>query len=176
MKTHPDHIPPVSHQTVRLTRGSHRSPTDGVCVMELASMLAGEDFSDHPRAVCPVIGGFLRTYNDSVDDDRRQDLYRYAAKVVGTRGSRQVQRARARMCRRFTAAGRRPWPLLSGRLSTERAATRAALTAADPTAGPGHDAALAFVDQLIAIGSTGRRDELSAATASVGSEAEVARL
>lgn len=155
MTFHPDHVSTASHQTARLTRGSHRSPDDGVCVMELASMLAGEDFSDHPHSVCPVIGGFLRTYNDSVDDDRRQDLYRYAAKVVGTRSSRQIRHARARLCRRLAAAGRRSWPLLSGRLSTERAATRAALTAADPTAGPGHDAALTFVDELIAVGGPG---------------------
>ena len=33
-----------SHQTVRLARGKHSSPRDGVCVMELASMLAGEQF------------------------------------------------------------------------------------------------------------------------------------
>ena len=58
-------------------------------------MLAGEQFSDHPASVCPVIGSFLRAYNDSVDDDRRQDLYAYASKVVGTRTSAEGQRARA---------------------------------------------------------------------------------
>lgn len=176
MPFHPDHVSTASHQTARLTRGSHRSPDDGVCVMELASMLAGEDFGDHPDSVCPVIGGFLRTYNDSVDDDRRQDLYRYAAEVVGTRSSRQVRLARARLCRRLTAAGRRSWPLLSGRFSSERAATRAALTAADPTAGPGHAAALAFVDELIAVGAEERRDEPSLPTKGIGSGAEAARL
>ena len=58
-------------------------------------MLAGEQFSDHPASVCPVIGSFLRAYNDSVDDGRRQDLYTYASKVVGTRTSAEGQRARA---------------------------------------------------------------------------------
>jgi hypothetical protein len=84
-----------SHQTVRLSKGKHSSPDNGACVMELASMLAGEPFSDHPVSVCPVIGAFLRTYNDSIDTERRQDLYAYAAKVVGSRGSEQLQRARA---------------------------------------------------------------------------------
>ena len=64
-------------------------------MMELASMLAGEPFGDHPKSVCPVIGAFLRDYNDSVPGDRRQDLYRYAAVVVDTRASKRVQRARA---------------------------------------------------------------------------------
>jgi hypothetical protein len=63
--------------------------------MELASMLAGEPFSDHPISVCPVIGAFLRAYNDAIDDDRRQDLYAYAARAVGTRRSISIQRARA---------------------------------------------------------------------------------
>jgi hypothetical protein len=63
--------------------------------MELASMLAGEPFSDHPASVCPVIGSCLRAYNDWIDDDRRQDLYLYASKVVGTRANQDVQRARA---------------------------------------------------------------------------------
>jgi hypothetical protein len=84
----------TSHQTVRLSRGRHADPADGACVMELASMLAGERFTDHPRSVCRVIAAFLRTYNDSIDDRRRQDLYRCAAQVVGTRASRATERAR----------------------------------------------------------------------------------
>jgi hypothetical protein len=63
--------------------------------MELASMLAGEPFSDHPVSVCPVIGSLLRAYNDSIDSERRQDLYACAAKVVGSRAPVHVQDARA---------------------------------------------------------------------------------
>jgi predicted methyltransferase len=63
--------------------------------MELASMLAGEPFTDHPASVCPVIGSFLRAYNDAIDDRRRQDLYAYASMVVGTRTSVDLQRKRA---------------------------------------------------------------------------------
>lgn len=156
MTFHPDGVSVVSHQTVRLTRGSHRAPADGACVMELASMLAGEEFSDRPRSVCPVIGAFLRSYNDSIDDDARQRLYSYAAKVVGTRGGRRARRARARRCRRFAAG--RPWPLLAGRWSGERAGIRAGLAAADPSAGPGREAALRFLDELISTGAC-RPDE-----------------
>ncbi|MGZ4170664.1 MAG: hypothetical protein ACXVRN_04800, partial [Solirubrobacteraceae bacterium] len=83
------------YQTVRLSRGRHTSPDDGACVMELASMLAEEPFSDHPPSVCPVIAAFLRVYNDAVDDERRQDLYAYAAKVVGSRAGEEVTAIRA---------------------------------------------------------------------------------
>jgi hypothetical protein len=84
-----------SYQTVKLARGRHVSPEAGVCVMELSSMLAGEPFSDRPRSVSPVIAGFLRAYNDLIDDRRRQDLYRCAAEVLGTAGPREVELARA---------------------------------------------------------------------------------
>ena len=88
-------MPRATYQTIKLSKGKHASPDDGACVMELASMLAEEPFSDHPASSCPVIGSFLRAYNDSIDDGRRQDLYVFAAKVVGSRTSINVQRARA---------------------------------------------------------------------------------
>jgi hypothetical protein len=92
----------VSYQTITLSKGKHASPHDGACVMELASMLAREPFSDHPRSVCPVIGSFLRAYNDRIDDERRQDLYACAAKVVGSRASQDVEHARAERLRAWT--------------------------------------------------------------------------
>jgi hypothetical protein len=74
-----------------------------MCVMELASTLAGERFTDHPRSVSPVIAALLREYNDAVDDDRRQALIPSAAQAVGTRGCRMLERARARRCVRWAA-------------------------------------------------------------------------
>jgi hypothetical protein len=101
---------PVSYQTIKLSKGRHSSPEDGACVMELASMLAGEPFSDHPVSVCPVIGSCLRAYNDWIDDDRRQDLYGYASSVVGTRAPADVQRARAARVTAWAGeAARRRW-------------------------------------------------------------------
>jgi hypothetical protein len=63
--------------------------------MELASMLAGERFSDRPSAVCPVVAAVVRAYNDALDDQRRQDLLRFASDAVGTRGGFDLQRRRA---------------------------------------------------------------------------------
>jgi hypothetical protein len=94
----------VSHQTIRIDRGKHAAPEEGACVMELASMLGGESFSDRPRSVCPVVAGFLRGYNDLVDDDRRQDLYGYASEVVGSAGDRVMRWRRRRMLRRWARA------------------------------------------------------------------------
>jgi len=88
----------VSFQTVRLARGRHRAPQDGACVMELASMIAHEPFTDQPDSVCRVIAAVLRSYNDAVNDARRQDLYGCAAAVLGTRAPDSVERARAAHC------------------------------------------------------------------------------
>jgi hypothetical protein len=94
---------PVTHQTIQLSKGKHSSPEEGACVMELASMLAGEPFSDHPRSVCPVIAAVMRRYNDALDDWRRQDLYAYAARVVGSRGSARLERNRTDYLRTWIA-------------------------------------------------------------------------
>lgn len=157
-----DQIP--SHQTVRLSRGRHKSVAEGACVMELASMLAGEAFTDDPRSVSPVIADFLRTYNDLLDDDRRQDLYRYAAEVVGTRARRRVERRRARECRRWACAaverslrgpwGRRVWTVLRLVPRCDTAAKTAAYTAvwsAEPDDDAAHLAALELIERLISM-------------------------
>jgi hypothetical protein len=159
----------ASHQTVRLSQGKHRDPDHGACVMELASMLAAEPFSDRPRCVDPVIAGFLRTYNDGIDDRRRQDLYTLAAEVVGTRTVSSVQAERARLCLRWAqerygdkARGMRRLlphrPLLpDGRLGDDAAGTlagRVAVKQACKRRAEGtHEAALASVRGLLAVGA-----------------------
>src|SRR5215218_7369071 len=91
----------VSHQTVRLARGRHASQHAGVCVMELASMLAHEPFSDRSPSISPTIGAFLRTYNDGLSDERRQDLFAAAALVIGSARGRAIERQRIDACLRF---------------------------------------------------------------------------
>jgi len=71
-------------------------------------MLAAEPFTDEPRCVCPVIAEFLRTYNDEVDDRRRQDLLAYASLVVNTRGNHAIERRRANLCLDWWLAASRP--------------------------------------------------------------------
>jgi hypothetical protein len=92
---------PPSYQTVQLQPGAHFGPEDGVCVMELASMLAGEPFSDHPRSVSKPLAALLRGYNDALDDTRRQTLKPYASACVGTGGGRAADRRRRTLVRRW---------------------------------------------------------------------------
>lgn len=163
----------VNHQTIRLSKGKHAAPTEGACVMELASMLAGEPFSDRPATACPVIGGFLRAYNDRIDEERRQDLYRYAAEVVGTRGTADVERARERRCLEWADERRRErsrplrWiarsspPVVDRRLGLDAAGTYAARSIRRHTDRT-HQAALALVDELIGMGRGDRDGGVSA--------------
>jgi hypothetical protein len=93
-----------STSSVRLEPGRHRSPGDGVCVVELASMIAGEKFTDRPNCVCPVIGSFLRSWNDRAGYADRQRLHPYASLVVGTAGSRRISRIRRDVCLSYAGA------------------------------------------------------------------------
>lgn len=169
----------ASHQTVRLSRGKHGSPLEGACVMELASMLAGEPFSDRPRSVCPAIGAFMRIYNDRLDDERRQDLYAYAARIVGTTAGAKVVDARIRACDEFAreAAARRPRALARlrrarmGPSATPSAAGVAAARAISRIDDDVHAKALAFVDRLIGIGAEERAGALAQGQAMEGAQA-----
>jgi hypothetical protein len=154
----------MSYQTIRLSRGRHTSAEHGACVMELASMLAGDSFTDHPSSVCPVIGAFVRAYNDRVDDTRRQDLYRYAAELVGSTGPASVRQARAdrltawaqerwgsRWTRRFLPAA---WRLVGvERQPSEDVLGTHAVRAIWRINDASHAAVLSLVDELLLIGA-----------------------
>ncbi len=84
----------TSFQTIRLSRGRHRSPREGTCVAELVSMLAGERYSDRPKCLCPALAAFVRGYNDGLDDHHRQDLLALAPDLVDTRCGEAVTTAR----------------------------------------------------------------------------------
>ncbi len=150
----------LNHQTVRLAAGRHRSPRFGVCVMELASMLSEGPFSDRPRNASPVIGAYLRTYNDGLDDDRRQDLYELAALIVGTAARRSVERERASRCLEFAChlgaglpAGRGAIGIASAEASGSWAALAALRDGPSPKT---HEQALTFAHDLIRM-APGRR-------------------
>ena len=89
---------PLRIDSLRLEPGSHASPQEGVCIVELASILAKEKFSDEPDCVCDVIGAFLRSWNDRASYVDRQRLRPYAERIVGTRSGRAITRKRRDIC------------------------------------------------------------------------------
>ncbi len=145
---------PATYQTVRLAPGRHARPDEGVCVMELASMLAGEPLTDRPCTVSPLLAALLRGYNDGLDADRRQSLKRYAADCLGTAQGRVPERERRHLLRTWLAAADSPLAALGVRLRVldvqhlGRSLGSRVRTGADPDL---HRRTLALLDELIAV-------------------------
>ncbi|MDP9444062.1 MAG: hypothetical protein M3P83_06830 [Actinomycetota bacterium] len=66
-----------------LSRGKHRNPRKGACFMELASYLAGERWSDHPRCTHPLLSALARLVNDCTSDSGRSRLAQLIPSVIG---------------------------------------------------------------------------------------------
>ena len=162
-----------SSSPVRLEPGRHRSPNDGVCVVELASMIGGEKFTDRPDCVCAVIGSFLRSWNDRAGYADRQRLHQYASRVVGTGGYRRISKIRRDLCLSYAGANLDRGPL---RRAVVRLRMRAriawsvgifpsiwlkegagAYAAHSAFARGESDDAFALLDRLLEVGSSSRR-------------------
>ena len=71
--------------TLVLTRGSHVSREQGVCLMEAVAWWAGEGHSAAPRCVSPVLREFGLSWNDGIpSNDARNQLKRYVPLLPGT--------------------------------------------------------------------------------------------
>jgi len=77
-----------------LSPGKHRSPRSGGCFMEIASFLAGERWSDHPRCTDPTLAELGRCVNDVMPDDGRSRLAPMIPSVIGTGGRTRAERTR----------------------------------------------------------------------------------
>lgn len=114
-------MPTLDLDTITLSHGSHSKGSGKGCVMEWTSVLAGEPWSDSPQCTSPVIAAFLRSWNDSLPDDERQQLKRYIPLVINTRGSDALEAKRAWMATDWLVRVQAPaWLRLAG--LTEQAA------------------------------------------------------
>ena len=68
----------------KLSRGPHYGPQEGMCVMEMVSFLAGEEWSDRPACVSPVITSFCIMINDNTTQAYRDKLQLRLFKMMGT--------------------------------------------------------------------------------------------
>jgi hypothetical protein len=69
-----------------LSPGKHRNPRTGACFMELASLLAGERWSDHPACTHPLLAAVARHVNDHTSDAGRQRLTDLIPSAIGLTG------------------------------------------------------------------------------------------
>ena len=110
-----------------LKHGSHASREDGMCAMEAAAYVAGEDHRDHPKCVCPVIGAFMRSWNDNLPDDesRTRLLLPLIPKIINTVGSVKKESQRSWMALDWLARECAPAWLDAAGLGEHAAALRA---------------------------------------------------
>src|SRR5690606_22174828 len=80
-----------------LTAGSHRSPDEGMCLLEAVAYVAGEPHTDSPECASEVIASFGRSWNDALDDQQRQRLRPYIHRLVGSAGTDEQEMARSWM-------------------------------------------------------------------------------
>jgi hypothetical protein len=116
-----------------LAKGAHES--DGIaCIMEAVAAVAGEKWSDHPECACPVISAFLRSWNDDLPDDMRDELLRpLIPHLIGTRGTKDLERRRSLMAADWLVRICAPtWLRLAGlREQADRLAALSEITAMD---------------------------------------------
>lgn len=91
MSAIPERLAELDHFT--LDKGDHDSFENGHCAMELVSYLAGENFSDSPLCTCPVLATFVRSWNDRLPDEERNELLRdLLPRLIGTRDKAKQER------------------------------------------------------------------------------------
>jgi len=86
----------IDLESITLKNGMHASRESGTCAMEAVAWLAGEPHSDHPQCACPVVGAFMRRWNDSLPDaDRTRLLCPLLPLLVGSRSTPAAEERRS---------------------------------------------------------------------------------
>ena len=100
---------------VQLKSGGHGSPKEGLCVMEAVAYIAREKHSDNPECVSPVIGAFMRAWNDVLSDEDRQKLKALIPVIMDTRSTPEDEERRAWMALDWVVREHTPaWLRLAG--------------------------------------------------------------
>jgi hypothetical protein len=73
----PDGMPSLAY-------GAHSPGSGEACLLEYCSVIAGEEFTDHPNAVDPLLATLGRKANDYAYEQERALLLPLAARLLGT--------------------------------------------------------------------------------------------
>jgi hypothetical protein len=147
--------PKIDLKKLVLKSGSHL-PDGEFCVMEAVAYVAGEKWSDSPECASPSISGFLRCWNDGMNDEDRQMLKPFIPKLVNSRGSDDLEQRRYMLAFNWAIREMVPSWLDAAMLHREASALRDLREFTDP-------AQLRDVPELSAAGSAARSAAGSAA-------------
>ncbi|MGL4573950.1 MAG: hypothetical protein ACRCV9_04085, partial [Burkholderiaceae bacterium] len=134
--------PLLNIEAIELQKGMHKTASQGMCALELCSMLAGEPFSDRPQCVCPTLAAFVRVWNDRASNIQRQEIKRHLRPLLNTNMGLALSRQRAFMAADWAARTVLPMLLDLKPDFAEHAATLRALAQItdEPTARAAKDA------------------------------------
>jgi hypothetical protein len=85
---------------IHLRAGNHgENEAQRMCAMEAVAYVAGEPWSDHPECACPVLGSFMRSWNDGLPSDAARDrlLKPFVAQLVDTKATPEIESHRGFM-------------------------------------------------------------------------------
>lgn len=75
----------IKNCAIKLSRGSHSSPQDGMCIMECVAYIAGEKHTDRPKCACSYLTGFAIKLNDIASFEQRQRLLPFIMRLANSR-------------------------------------------------------------------------------------------
>jgi hypothetical protein len=73
----PEYMPVLSY-------GAHDGPEQGACIMEYASFLNGEEWTDRPSCTNGLLAQAARMANDELGEEKRQSLLPLLPRLMGT--------------------------------------------------------------------------------------------
>ena len=123
----PKVLPFLGLEGIVLKSGGHNNRANGVCAMEALAWLAGEEHSAQPSCACPVIGAFMRNWNDNLpDDESRVRLLRpLLPLLLNTKSTPTVESQRSWMALDWLAREQAPaWLSLRDDLKAHAVALR----------------------------------------------------
>lgn len=114
-----------------LTPGAHLVPSDGACLMESVSVVAGLTWSDNPPCTHPLLAHVARLVNDMMSGAGRQQLVSRVARLATATSAAPETYPRIALACLTVAVERRPtpWVIILTRVTTNR------LQGAAPSAG-----------------------------------------
>jgi len=80
----------------KLFKGIYTNNAQGANVMELASYMAKEPWSNQPQCVCRVLAVYAARLNDGFDDEARQKLKSLIPLLINTRADSKIESKRSR--------------------------------------------------------------------------------
>jgi hypothetical protein len=85
---------------IHLMHGGHSENTAReMCAMEAVAYVAGEPWSDHPSCASPILGAFMRAWNDGLPTDEARDrlLKPFVPQLVDSKASDEIETRRSFM-------------------------------------------------------------------------------